>query len=91
MAIELSGRKLANTDSPLYARLLSLTPALAVKDATLWGAAAQAEATVRLNWIDLPTSSEALLPQLAELVAWASASGLINVILAGMGGSSLAP
>ena len=91
MAIELSGRKLANTDSPHYARLLSLTPALAVKDATLWGAAAQAEATVRLNWIDLPTSSEALLPQLAELVAWASASGLINVILAGMGGSSLAP
>lgn len=91
MAIEISGRRLATTDSSLFARLLALTPALAAKDATLWGPDAQAEATVRLNWIDLPTSSQALLPQLADLVGWASSNGLTNVILAGMGGSSLAP
>lgn len=91
MAIEISGRKLANTDSPLYQRLIAITPSLAAKDATLWGTDAQAEATVRLNWIDLPTSSQALLPQLADLASWASSSGLSNVILAGMGGSSLAP
>jgi len=91
MSIEISGRRLANIDSPLFAKLLSVTPALAAKDATLWGSEAQAEAAIRLNWIDLPTSSQALLPQLAELKSWAESTGLTHVILAGMGGSSLAP
>lgn len=91
MAIKLSGRRLPNTESPLYSRLLAIAPSLAAKDPTLWGAEAEAEARIRLNWIDLPTTSQALLPQLAELATWASQNGLSNVILAGMGGSSLAP
>jgi len=91
MSITISGRRLAKTDSPLYAKLLAVTPALASKDSTLWGPDAQAEASIRLNWIDLPQSSQGLLPQLAELKSWAESTGLTNVILAGMGGSSLAP
>jgi glucose-6-phosphate isomerase len=91
MSIEISGRRLANVDSPLFAKLLAVTPALGAKDATLWGSEAQSEAAIRLNWIDLPTSSQALLPQLAEIKSWAETTGLTHVILAGMGGSSLAP
>ncbi|MGQ0632168.1 MAG: glucose-6-phosphate isomerase [Sporichthyaceae bacterium] len=61
------------------------------KDATLWGAAAQSEAAIRLGWLDLPTSSRALLPRLREVVAAVAADGLDHVVLSGMGGSSLAP
>ena len=64
---------------------------LAAKDHTLWGLEAQAEAAVRLNWIDLPTSSRALLPELDALTAWARTKEISTIVLAGMGGSSLAP
>ncbi|WP_184981299.1 glucose-6-phosphate isomerase [Sphaerisporangium rubeum] len=65
--------------------------ALADGDATLWGAEAQSEAAIRLGWLDLPTTSRELLPQIGELVERARAAGLEHVVLAGMGGSSLAP
>ncbi len=61
------------------------------KDATLWGEAAQPEAAIRLGWLDLPSSSRALLPRLREVVAAVAADGLDHVVLSGMGGSSLAP
>jgi len=41
--------------------LNGITAKLAAKDATLWGPAAQAEAAIRLNWIDLPLTSRELL------------------------------
>ncbi|GHJ44828.1 glucose-6-phosphate isomerase [Catellatospora sp. TT07R-123] len=63
--------------------------ALAGKDATLWGPDAQAEAIIRLGWVDTFTGSRALLPQLAELRE--ELGDLDHVVLAGMGGSSLAP
>lgn len=65
--------------------------ALAQKDATLWGAEATLEATVRLGWLDLPTSSRHLLPRLEKLRAELQAEGLDRIVLCGMGGSSLAP
>ncbi|MDQ1708870.1 MAG: glucose-6-phosphate isomerase [Frankiaceae bacterium] len=65
--------------------------ALAQKDATLWGAEATLEATVRLGWLDLPESSRELLPRLEKLGAELRAEGLDRVVLCGMGGSSLAP
>ncbi|CAB4537139.1 MAG: glucose-6-phosphate isomerase [Actinobacteria bacterium] len=68
-----------------------VAPKLEDKDSTLWGTAAQVEAKVRLNWIDLPKSSRELLPQLDALSAWARSKKLTNLILCGMGGSSLAP
>jgi glucose-6-phosphate isomerase len=64
---------------------------LAAKDPTLWGPEAEAEASQRLGWLDLPETSEALLPQLRDLRDRVRAAGLDRVVLAGMGGSSLAP
>lgn len=62
---------------------------LADKDPTLWGVEAEDEAKVRLGWIDTHRRSRELLPQLAELKA--ELIDLDHVVLAGMGGSSLAP
>jgi glucose-6-phosphate isomerase len=60
-------------------------------DATLWGPAAEAEASIRLGWLDAHRTSRELLPRLAELRAEIRAEGLDHIVLAGMGGSSLAP
>ncbi|MDP9395078.1 MAG: glucose-6-phosphate isomerase [Actinomycetota bacterium] len=68
-----------------------LPAALVEKDATLWGEAAQPEASIRLGWLDLPESSRELLPRLRELREEVVAEGLDHVVLCGMGGSSLAP
>ncbi len=65
--------------------------ALAAGDSTLWGPQAQSEAAIRLGWLGLPGSSRELLPEIARLVERARAEGLDHVVLAGMGGSSLAP
>lgn len=65
--------------------------ALAEKDPSLWGPDARDEAAVRLGWLDLPTSSRDLVPRLAELAETLRDAGLDHVVLAGMGGSSLAP
>jgi glucose-6-phosphate isomerase len=62
---------------------------LAEKDPTLWGEAAVAEAKVRLGWVDTHRRSRDLLPALAALRE--ECAGLDRVVLAGMGGSSLAP
>ncbi|MCI4061646.1 glucose-6-phosphate isomerase [Micromonospora sp. R77] len=62
---------------------------LAAKDPTLWGPAAEAEARTRLGWVDTHLRSRELLPQLAELID--ELADLDHVVLAGMGGSSLAP
>ena len=62
---------------------------LCAKDATLWGPEAEAEARIRLGWVDTHRRSRDLLPQLAELSA--ELADLDHVVLAGMGGSSLAP
>lgn len=62
---------------------------LAAKDPTLWGPEAEAEARIRLGWVDTHTRSRDLLPQLAELTS--ELADLDHVVLCGMGGSSLAP
>ncbi|GAA1304024.1 glucose-6-phosphate isomerase [Planotetraspora silvatica] len=65
--------------------------ALAAGDPSLWGAPSQAEARIRLGWLNLPLTSRELLPEIVNLVERAQAQGLDHVVLAGMGGSSLAP
>jgi glucose-6-phosphate isomerase len=85
----ISGLCLKNTDPEITAKLNSISPRIAAKDHTLWGK--NTEAINRLGWIDLPNSSRDLLPQLDALSAWARSSNLSNVVLCGMGGSSLAP
>ncbi|GAB3810291.1 glucose-6-phosphate isomerase [Micromonospora zhanjiangensis] len=62
---------------------------LMAKDPTLWGPEAEDEAKIRLGWVDTYRRSRELLPQLAELKA--ELGDLDHVVLAGMGGSSLAP
>ena len=91
--IELSGSLLDKYDpqSDIARDLNSITSALARKDSTLWGTAASAEAAIRLNWIDLPNSSMELIPKLDQLRAWVAENKLSQIILCGMGGSSLAP
>jgi glucose-6-phosphate isomerase len=64
---------------------------LAAKDATLWGPDAESEASIRLGWLDSPTSSRPLLRELTELRESLTAEGIDRVVLCGMGGSSLAP
>lgn len=62
---------------------------LASKDPTLWGPEAVSEARIRLGWVDTPTDTGDVIGQIAELAS--ELSDLDHVVLAGMGGSSLAP
>jgi len=89
--LKLSGQKLGTIDrsNALYKKIVAVNPRLAAKDSTIWGAAAEAEASVRLNWIDAPESSRELLPQLDAVSA--KFRNHKRVVLCGMGGSSLAP
>jgi len=65
--------------------------ALAAGRPTLWGPDAEPEASIRLGWLNLPETSRELLPRLRELTERIRERGLDHVVLAGMGGSSLAP
>ena len=89
--ISLKGNALAGIDrsSAEYKALQVFHDRLKTKDSSIWGPEAQAEASIRLNWIDLPESSRDLLPQLDALAA--KHRDKSNVILCGMGGSSLGP
>ncbi|MFD2763067.1 glucose-6-phosphate isomerase [Micromonospora eburnea] len=62
---------------------------LAAKDPTLWGPGAETGAKARLGWVDTHRRSRELLPQLAELTE--ELADLEHVVLAGAGGSALAP
>ena len=89
--LKISGEKVGTIDrsSALYRKIEAVNPRLADKDSTIWGAAAEAEASVRLNWIDAPESSRDLLPQLDAISA--KFRNHSRIVLCGMGGSSLAP
>ncbi|WP_353827619.1 glucose-6-phosphate isomerase [Agromyces sp. SYSU T0242] len=60
-------------------------------DASLWGAAAEAEAARRLGWTEAVAVSRPLVAEIATLRDELRARGVDHVVLAGMGGSSLAP
>lgn len=89
--MQISGSALARVDrsSALYKKLEDAHRRIALKDPTIWGPEAAVEAAVRLNWVDLPESSRTLLPEIDALVA--RFPHITRVVLAGMGGSSLAP
>ncbi len=89
--ITVSGTAISKIDrsSAQYLALISAHERLAKKDPTIWGSSAQTEAATRLNWIDLPETSRELLPQLDALSAKHRDKN--NIILCGMGGSSLGP
>jgi hypothetical protein len=60
-------------------------------DPTLWGEAAEAEASVRLGWTEAVSVSRPLVAEIAKLRAELHERGVDRVVLCGMGGSSLAP
>ncbi|GAB3231551.1 glucose-6-phosphate isomerase [Glycomyces halotolerans] len=64
---------------------------VAAKDPTLWGPDAEAEASVRLGWVDTFVKSRELVDPLAKLRAEFAEQGIDHIALCGMGGSSLAP
>src|ERR1044071_6162354 len=64
---------------------------LTAGDATLWGAEAESEASIRLAWTTLHETSRPLVAEIAALRDELLAEGVDRVVLAGMGGSSLAP
>ncbi|HUQ59796.1 glucose-6-phosphate isomerase [Lentzea sp.] len=69
----------------------SVPSKLTAQDPTLWGPEAESEASIRLSWTTLHETSRPLLPELRALREELHAEGVDRVVLAGMGGSSLAP
>ncbi|AJT40872.1 glucose-6-phosphate isomerase [Psychromicrobium lacuslunae] len=61
------------------------------QDHTLWGKDAESEASIRLGWVEAPAISAPLVEQIVALRAELQAEGVNHIVLAGMGGSSLAP
>lgn len=84
-------------DQAAYAALVTelvrdkVASRIAAQDPTLWGPDAESEASIRLSWATLATSSRPLLEPIAALRQKLAAAGIRRVVLAGMGGSSLAP
>lgn len=60
-------------------------------DATLWGPAAESEASIRLGWASLGHELDETIAGAKALHAELVGDGRTTVVLCGMGGSSLAP
>src|ERR1700754_761221 len=91
--VELVDAQLAGKAAPLVERLVADQAAskLAAQDATLWGPDAESEASIRLSWTTLHKSSRPLIGEIEALRTELQSEGVDRVVLAGMGGSSLAP
>lgn len=61
------------------------------QDAALWGPEAESESAKRLGWTEAVAISRPLVPEIEALRAELEAAGVDHIVLAGMGGSSLAP
>lgn len=93
LAVQVCAPELAADTDHLVATLVAdrVASALADRDPRLWGPDAEPEATRRLAWVGLPESSRPLVDTVAALRTELHADGIDRVVLAGMGGSSLAP
>lgn len=60
-------------------------------DSSIWGPEAEKEASKRLGWIEAVSISRPLVAEIIALRDDLRARGITRVVLAGMGGSSLAP
>ncbi len=60
-------------------------------DETLWGPDAEAEAAVRLGWVEAVSVARPMVDDIYELRDKLRESGVDHIVLGGMGGSSLAP
>jgi glucose-6-phosphate isomerase len=64
---------------------------ITAQDAALWGPDAEAEAAKRLGWTEAVAVSRPLVAEIEALREQLEADGVDHIVLAGMGGSSLAP
>ncbi|AWB95593.1 glucose-6-phosphate isomerase [Agromyces badenianii] len=64
---------------------------ITAQDAALWGPAAEEESAKRLGWTEAVAVSRPLVAEIEALRAELDAAGVDHIVLAGMGGSSLAP
>ena len=64
---------------------------ITAQDPSLWGPEAEQEAAQRLGWAEAITVSAELVPGIVALRHRLARKGLTRFVLAGMGGSSLAP
>lgn len=64
---------------------------LAEKDSSIWGPAAQPEASIRLGWTESARNAMEVVPAILQLRDEFRSAGITRLVLCGMGGSSLAP
>jgi glucose-6-phosphate isomerase len=93
ISVDIVDDKLAEETASMVETLVAdkVASRIAAQDPTLWGPDAQSEASIRLAWVTLHETSRPLLAEIAALRAELHAEGIDRVVLAGMGGSSLAP
>ncbi|TNC23031.1 glucose-6-phosphate isomerase [Amycolatopsis alkalitolerans] len=91
--VTVSDELLAAKAAPLIDKLVAdqIASKIAAQDATLWGPDAEHEASIRLSWTTLYKSSRPLIGEVEALREELRGEGVDRVVLAGMGGSSLAP
>ena len=92
LAVKVTGHVKSVVDAELPGLTGSLIASgITAADPTLWGAAAEDEASRRLGWVRAVTVSRPLVSEITALRDELVAQGVTRVVLAGMGGSSLAP
>jgi glucose-6-phosphate isomerase len=91
--VTITDRELATKAAPVVDKLVAdqVASKLAAQDPTLWGSDAEPEASIRLSWTTLYKSSRPLIGEIDALREELLGEGVDRVVLAGMGGSSLAP
>ena len=91
-AIHLSGHVKSVVEATLPGLVADLVASgVTAGDSSLWGPAAEDEASRRLGWVQAVSVSRPLVPEIVALRDELWAKGVTRVVLAGMGGSSLAP
>jgi glucose-6-phosphate isomerase len=92
-SVDIIDATLAETSVPLVDKLVAdqVAAKLAAQDPTLWGPDAESEASIRLAWTTLHKTSRPLIGEIEALREELRSAGIDRVVLAGMGGSSLAP
>ncbi|MBB2976766.1 glucose-6-phosphate isomerase [Microbacterium endophyticum] len=90
--LKLTGHVKSVVDRTLPGLVASLVASgITAQDDTLWGTAAQDEASRRLGWVNAVSVSRPLVAEIESLREVLRGRGVARIVLAGMGGSSLAP
>lgn len=90
-AVAMSGSELLCAQEAARQASAAVAAAIVAKDAALWGPDAATEAAIRLGWLDCVEVSRPLVAEVSALRDKLRGEGVNHVVLAGMGGSSLAP